>query len=107
MSTAQLVLERGKVSRPVAELCQGGQVRVAYNQYSMPVDIETNRWAEQSLSISIKYRVAWLYEILDTFFHEHKITPTFIDDNGTYSEYDEEAGEWTGVVGLVSNKDIV
>jgi hypothetical protein len=107
VSTAQLALERGKVTRPVADLCQGGQIRVAYNQYNLPVNNGTNRMVEEPLSASIKYSSAWHSEILATFFQEHKLTPTFIYDDGTYSENDEEVGEWTGVVGQVSIYDTV
>jgi hypothetical protein len=110
VSTAQLALERGMVSRPVADLCHGGRVRVAYSQYNLPVNNGTNRMvgdsAEEPLSASILYSAAWNYEILATFFHSQMLTPTFIDNNDTYPQYDEETGEWTGSVGLVSIKDI-
>jgi hypothetical protein len=105
VSTAQLTLERGKVTRPVADLCQGGRVRVVYSmglEGEIVVDNGTNRMVEQPLSISIKCRNAWHSEILATFFHEQKLTPTFTNDNATYPEYDEGVGEWTGAVGLVS-----
>ena len=107
MSTAQLALERGKVTRPVADLCQGGRVRVAYDNDNWSVNNGTNRMVEQPLSICIENSAAMDSEILATFFHEHKITPTFIYNEHTYSEYDEEGVEWTGAAGLVSFWDTV
>ena len=76
--TAQLGLERGKVTRPVADLCQGGRVKVFPNQHDVPVNTGTNKLVELPLERSIKYTTTWPYEILTTFFHEHKITPTFV-----------------------------
>ena len=105
VSTAQLALERGKVTRHVADLCQGGRVRVTYSKRYMVlfgVDSGTNGMVEPNISQSITYSAAWHSEILATFIQEHKLTPTFIDDNDTYPQYDEEVGEWTGAVGLVS-----
>ena len=78
--TAQLALERGKVTTPVANLCQGGRVKVYLNKHVMPFNTGTNKLVEYPLARSIKYTTAWPYEILTTFFHEHKLTPTFIGD---------------------------
>jgi hypothetical protein len=102
VSTAQLTLERGKVSIPVEDLCQGGRVRVAYDKWDLRVNNGTNTMVDQPLSSSIAENAAWHSEILATFLQEHKLTPTFIYDDGNYSQYDEEGGKWTGVVGLVS-----
>ena len=104
MSTTQLTLERGKFSKPAADLCQGGRVRVAYDHYwdTLSVNNGTNTMVEKDIAVAIEYNSAWEEEILETFFQEQKITPTFIYDDDTYPVYDEEAGEWTGAVGMVS-----
>ena len=99
MSTAQLALGRGKGTRSVTDLCQGGRIRVVLSPWEFNT---ANRMKEGDLQESIIYSYASTHEILATFFDEHKITPTFIDDKNTYSEYDEEAGEWTGAVAMVS-----
>ena len=59
MSTAQLALERGKITGPGADLCQGGRIRVAYNKYTLAVNNGTNRMVEEPLSAKIVYSSAW------------------------------------------------
>jgi hypothetical protein len=100
--TAQLALERGKLNRPVADVCQGGLVRVAFDQYNLiEVDTGDNRMVEYDLKWSIIQNRADSYEILSSFFNEHQLTPTFIDNKYTYPLWDTEAGLWTGVVAMV------
>ena len=44
MSMAHLTIEKGKVTRRVADLCQGGRVRVAYDDKGiLPVNSGTNQ----------------------------------------------------------------
>ena len=83
VSTAQLALERGKVTRPVVDLCHGGRVRVAFNRYDLDLEVDTgaNKMVSKMVSKSITYSTAWPSEILTTFFDEHQLTPTFIDGN--------------------------
>jgi hypothetical protein len=100
-SSTHLKLERGKVTRPVTDVCQGGLVRVAFDQdYTFEVDTGANRMVKYPLSASINPVGAFDYEILSTFFHEHQLTPTFIDNNRTNPQWDTEA-EQTGLVALV------
>ena len=65
--------------RPVVDLCHGGRVRVAFNQYDLDLEVDTG--ANKMVSKSITYSTAWPSEILTTFFDEHQLTPTFIDGN--------------------------
>ena len=42
------------------------------------------------------------YEILSSFLENHHITPTWINCNYTFGNFDEETGHWTGAVGKVN-----
>ena len=46
-------------------------------------------------------QIAFDYEILNPFFENYHITPTWIDCNYTWGWFDEETGHWTGAVGKV------
>ena len=83
----------------VADVCQGGIVRVAFNQeIDFEVDTENNTMLKYPVRESIIYGFSYHNEILSTFFNEHNLNPTFHDNNHTYSHWDKEAGEWTGAV---------
>ena len=41
------------------------------------------------------------YEILETFFRNHDIVPVWLNSHYSWGWYDEEAGRWTGAVGMV------
>ena len=93
MSTAQLKLGRGK-NRPVADVCQGGLVRVGFKpsrglevnmerkSSGLEVDMERNEMLKFHFRESFRDGVgARDYEILYTFFNSQKLNPTFINNN--------------------------
>jgi hypothetical protein len=99
--STQMELVRGKVNRPVADVCQGGKIRVAYIPYVF--EVKDNKMVKYPVSDSAWYGVAYDYEILSTFLNAHQLIPTYIDNNGSYADgsWDEESGQWTGMVALV------
>ena len=99
-TSTQLELVRGRY-RPVAELCQGRQIRVAFNQYpgQLEVDMEANKILPYPLYWSAWMGGSFPSEILDTFFKNHQLSPVFINNGGVWGH--QEAGEWIGAVGMV------
>ena len=96
--STKLELVRGKANRPVADVCQGGRIRVAYNAYAL--DVKDNKMVKYPVKWSAYYGDAYNYEILSTFLNAHQLIPTYIDNN-VDGIWDEEAGQWTGLVALV------
>ena len=44
---------------------------------------------------------SWDHEILSSFFENYHIAPSWIYNYGVWGWFDEEAGHWTGAVGMV------
>ena len=105
--STQLELVRGTY-RPVADLCQGRQVRVAFNQD--PGQFMVNMEKNTMFTASVRQRVMraakgmgfYTYENLNVFFESNNLSPVFLDNHKTWGYYDEEAGEWRGAVAMVS-----
>ena len=92
----------------MADVCQGGVVRVAHNPSDMEVDNGTNEIVLKPMApLGSKYRSAWPYEVLSTFVHENQLIPTYIKPDNYYSYWDEVAGEWTGIVGMVRENILI
>ena len=111
--STQMQLVRGRY-RPVAGLCQGRQIRVAFNneaQVFMVNTEENNKW-EYNYNMR-EYPVSWSvqnaasgqgsypYVILSTFFAAHQLSPIWMDNYWNWGYYDTEAGLWTGAVAMV------
>ena len=99
--STQLELVRGKANRPVADVCQGGKIRVAYDPYAL--EVKDNKMVKYHVRWSAWDGIAYNYEILSTFLNANQLIPTYIDNNGSWIDgtWDEEAGQWTGMVALV------
>ena len=78
----QLDLVRWKVNRPMADVCQGGQIRVAFYQYPHFFEVDNNKVKEWHPKWSILFGLAFPYEILNTFFDANQLSPIFLDSNG-------------------------
>ena len=99
--STQVELVRGRY-RPVADVCQGGQIRVAFNyRKTFFYARDDKMWYGDDVYWSILFGAAFPQEILTTFFNEHKLTPIFIDNYGDYGWWLEEEGRWSGAVGMV------
>ena len=77
----------------MADLCQGGQIRVAFAQWPgmFEVDTASQKMVEYPVSWSLVSALAYPHEILTTFFHEHHISPTFLNNNQ----------QWNGAIIMV------
>ena len=91
-------MKRGKVNRDVADVCQGGNIRVAFNQDVGFFEVEDNKMVEYN---GLGLGFATNYEILSSFFIANRLTATFFDNNYTWGFWDEEAGQWRGAVAMV------
>ena len=91
-------MKRGKVNRDVGNVCQGGNIRVAFNQDAGIFEVEDNKMVEYN---GLGAGFASHYEILSTFFNANQLTVTFFDNNYTWGFWDEEAGQWRGAVAMV------
>ena len=104
--STQLGLVRGRY-RPVAGLCQGRQIRVAFNQFPglFMVNMEDNTMYDAPVWWSVMSAASgsgsYHYEILDTFFDAHQLSPIFMYNNQTWGYFDTEAGLWRGAVAMV------
>ena len=76
----------------------GGRIREAYNAYAL--DVKDNKMVKYHVKWSAWEGKAFDYEILSTFLNAHQLIPTYIDNNGSSADgsWDEEAGQWTGLV---------
>ena len=109
--STKLELVRGEY-RPVADLCQGRQVRVAYNNLAglFWVNMEKNTMYTATVAKSVKRAASgsgsYSHEILTTFFDAHQLSPVFINNQQTWGYFDSEAGQWRGAVAMV-REDII
>ena len=90
--SSKLELVKGRY-RPAADLCQGGQIRVAFAQWPglFEVDTASQKMVKYPLSWSYMYGLAFPNEILTTFFNEHHLSPTFLNNNQ----------QWNGAIIMV------
>ena len=107
-TSTQLVMERGRVARPVGDVCKGGQIWVAYNL------LHNFLWAEfkegrqslvehdySDLSHTLSKHTTFPYEILHSFLDEHQLSPIFLYADQNWGDIDPETGLFTGAVGKV------
>ena len=89
--------------RPVTDVCLGGKIRVAFNQYPGLFTVDRNMMVTYPLSWSHQNAAsgwgAYPYDILLTFFTAHQLYPVFKDNGGVWGV--QEAGQWRGAVGMV------
>ena len=102
---SKLFLRQGQVNRQMAELCTEKNIRVAYNQQPFKkdpgwfeLDVENNNKMVEFPGIG----KAQPYQILTTFLKSQKLTPTWIDCNSVWANFDDETGLWSGILGQVS-----
>jgi hypothetical protein len=90
-------MERGVVTRPVPDVCKGGQIRVAWNwsNHWFGVNITENKMRQyEYASLSYRYtkHITFPYEILTSFLNMHQLIPTFLWANQS----------WGRALGMVS-----
>ena len=78
--STKLLMDRGRVSRPLGDVCKGGEIRVAYNnavgRYLMDWNDKMVEY-EYSGSQSINH-VTFPHEILSSFYNKHQLSPTYV-----------------------------
>ena len=86
------------------DLCREKRVNIAYIDYQ--VDDETGEMVKYHVyPVSGYSQISWDWEIWDSFFKQNHIVPNWINCNGIYGLYNEEEGNWTGLVGMVRNSN--
>jgi hypothetical protein len=111
MST-QLVMKRGMVATPLGDVCQGRQLWVAYN---LLANFLMHEVKEGQLSLveheydhtKLSKHITFPYEILNSFLHEHQLSPIFLYTNQNWGETDPETGLFTGAVGTVRGDTVL
>ena len=105
----QLVMERGKVARPVGDVCKGGQIWVAFNFIPSFLMFELKEGQVSliehdysDLTHLYSKHLTFPYEILSSFLNEHQLSPIFLWSYQNYGFINEETGMWVGAVGTVS-----
>ena len=96
MSTnAQLKLVRGRY-KPVTDVCKGGQIRVAFNQYPGYFEVKDNKMKKYDWQ-------GWTYdwEVLSTFFINHQLRAVYFDNRYTWLYFDTQTQQWRGAVAMV------
>ena len=95
-TTAQLELVRGRY-KPVTDVCQGGQIRVAFNQDPPWFEVEDNKMVEY------EWAGGWAYqwEVLSTFFINHRLRAVYFDNGYIWGYFDTQAEQWRGAVAMV------
>jgi hypothetical protein len=107
LSYTLLLYKNGHVNREMAEVCRDRFVMVAFNQ--KPWVFEANNVTNTMIEFSNEWLdtiPAWSWEILSTFFAINKLTPIFIDCNGTSGLLDQDTGLWNGAVAMVGSLDL-
>ena len=89
----------GRVNTPVTDVCNGGQIRVAYN--NLPGVFSVNMKDNKMVQYQYQYQydgsllmnhMTFPHEILTSFIIEHELSLNFLYNNQN----------WTGTVGMVS-----
>ena len=114
--STELLLERGRVSRPLRDVCRGGEIRVAYNNapglYLMDWNDKMVEY-EYDGSQSINH-VTFPHEIITSFHKKHQLRPTYKYNYQQWGRYQWTGCEklctqdrmWNGAMGMVRD-DIV
>lgn len=101
----------GKISKDLTfpDICLPHNIKlsVAFNNEpgKFEVDSKSNSMVKYPPSI-VKgplSNIPYDWEILDRFFKNHKITPSWINCNYTWGTYIASKGQWNGAVGQVSH----
>ena len=109
-NSTKLLMRKGKVNKPVKDICQNVPVKVAYYQGMHWFMVDNGAmvgyvwirvgsklyWYHESLSIH--YGRAYPHEMLSTFFLAHNLSPTFLDASQDWGWADGSNGAY----GLVS-----
>ena len=95
----------------MAGLCQGRQVRVAYNQVDWRFFVYKGKMWFYPVGWSVMTAASgggsYPYEILATFFAANQLSPTFMNNHGNWAHYDYETGLWSGAVAMVRTDIII
>jgi hypothetical protein len=91
-------MERGKVNMPVADVCKGGEIRVAYNN--------AHNWFEVDLKKNemVKFYYGpytFPYEILYSFLTKYQLSPTYKYNYQDWGQYDTTGQLWSGPAAMV------
>ena len=112
-TSTQLVMERGRVARPVGDVCKGGQIWVAFNTLPkfLEFDLKDGRksmveYDYSGLTHVYSKHITFPYEILYSFINEHQLSPIFVYNQGNWGNKNPETGRWSGTLGMVRG-DIV
>ena len=100
----QLLMKNGKVNRAVADVCKGGQVRIAWNEIPgwLDVDMENNKMVEFVYDGSQHTNhLTFPQEILSSFLISNQLSPTFMWTWQNWGGFDYYRGKWSGAVGEV------
>ena len=83
-------------------------VRIAYigssNRFDVKVspDNSTNMVKIPPYPSQVLSQIPWDWEVLEIFFKNNNIEPTWISANGVYGILDKDTQKWTGAVGMES-----
>ena len=82
------------------------EITIAYNNEYFHVLNDTNTMKEFALWLTLRHArqhpsVSYDWEILQIFFYNNNIEPTWINCNYVWGWFDEDEGKWTGGVGKV------
>ena len=103
--STKLLMDRGRVSRPLGDVCKGGEIRVAYNNavgwYLMDWNDKMVEY-EYDGSQSINH-VTFPHEILSSFYNKNQLNPTYVYN---YQDVGSVDPRRHGTLGMVS-EDII
>ena len=78
----------GRVNTPVTDVCNGGQIRVAYqNLPGVFWVFEDNEMFQYQNDGSYLNHMTFPHEILTSFFIENQLSPTFLDNPNLVRRY--------------------
>ena len=89
---------------------QSIHLTVAYNnEPDFEIDLESQTMVKFRPNIvkGLLSNIPYDWEILDIFFKQSKITPTWINCNYTWGTYLKDTGMWNGAVGQVFSKEFI
>ena len=88
VGATHLIMERGKVNTPMADVCKGGPIRVAYqNLPGIFWVLEDNEMFQYQNDGGYLNHMTFPHEILTSFFIANQLSPTFLDNPNLVSRY--------------------
>ena len=99
------ILKDGSANKEYKDICQDPQhsAQIAYYNAKSILEVdETGNMVENLAPPKTgDYKISEDYEILESFFNNYHVLPTWLDSNDTPGWFDEETGHWTGALGKV------